>query len=283
MNKRTQEIANVIPLMENHLSNELLLKNGILQEKKLWKNSFIKKQIDKRKNGETFTINDHIRAMVYSMLSNRGMWDRFESGTDLKTGCITPVDEIFNQYNPDYLLQCSPTELRDKLIALHYGNQSTMKQMNALITTNIPKLIDIASKHGSIDTFYQRFTCADDSLETLILLLSDSKSKYKFVQLGEALVAEYLRNVGYDIAKPDTHIRRILGKSHLGCSNNETVPVYEALNIIADFAKETNKSIAEVDYILWSYCSYGYGNICTVEKLKCHECVARKYCNNPSL
>lgn len=283
MNKRIQEISNIIPLMENHLCNELLLKDGILQEKKVWENTFIKKQIEKRNNGGAFSINDHIRAMVYSMLSSGIAWDRVEKEIDLETGKIKSIDEIFNQYNPNFLLQCNPSVLRDKLKELHCASQYTQKQMTALIEINIPKLMEIESKFGYIDTFYQKFICTDESLKTLILLLSDSQSKYKFTQLGVALVAEYLRNVGYDISKPDRHIQRILGKSVLGCSVAETVPVFEAMEIVTELAKQTNKSVAHVDYILWSYCSNGYGEICTVKKPQCHKCVARNYCNNLSI
>ena len=39
---------------------------------------------------------------------------------------------------------------------------------------------------------------------------------YKLHQVGEALAWEYIRNVGIDGAKPDTHIRRFLGSNRMG-------------------------------------------------------------------
>ena len=39
---------------------------------------------------------------------------------------------------------------------------------------------------------------------------------YKLHQVGEALAWEYIRNVGIDGAKPDTHIRRFLGSDRMG-------------------------------------------------------------------
>lgn len=97
--------------------------------------------------------------------------------------------------------------------------------------------------------------------------------------MGEALTAEYLRNVGYDISKPDRHIRRILGSKYLGCSECEIVPIFEAFDIVAEIAEELNKSVAEVDYILWSYCAKDYGEICTKNKPKCDICAIKCYCN----
>lgn len=279
MNDNIRNAANSVLAMDNHLRNDLLKKDGKLQEKKLWENTFIKHQIDRRKQGGTFSIEDHIRAMVYSMLSSGISWQRVEGGIDNDTGKIIPIDEIFHQYSVEKLMQFSPEELRDKIKELHCASLQTLAQMKALLEDNIPKLLAIEEQHGSIDNFYQHFINADPSLNTLVLVLSEKNSKYNLSQMGEALTAEYLRNVGYDISKPDRHIRRILGSKYLGCSEFEIVPIYEAFDIVAEIAAELGKPVAKVDYILWSYCANGYGEICTLNKPKCENCVAKEYCN----
>lgn len=279
VNDNIRNAAKAVLAMDNHLRNELLKENGKLQEKKLWENTFIKHQIDRRNNGDTFSIEDHIRAMVYSMLSSGISWQRVESGIDNDTGKIIPIDEIFHQYNVEKLLQCNPEELRDKIKELHCASQYTLKQMTALFEENIEKLLSFENVHGGIDNFYQHFIKADPSLNTLVLVLSENNSKYNLSQMGEALTAEYLRNVGYDISKPDRHIRRILGNKYLGCSESEIVPIYEAFDIVAEIAAELNMPVAEVDYILWSYCAKGYGEVCTLNKPKCDICAIKCYCN----
>lgn len=279
MNDNIRNAANSVLAMDNHLRNDLLRKDGKLQEKKLWENTFIKHQIDRRKQGGTFSIEDHIRAMVYSMLSSGISWQRVEGGIDNDTGKIIPIDEIFHQYSVEKHMQFSPEELRDKIKELHCASLQTLAQMKALLEDNIPKLLAIVEQHGSIDNFYQHFINADPSLKTLVLVLSEKNSKYNLSQMGEALTAEYLRNVGYDISKPDRHIRRILGSKYLGCSEFEIVPIYEAFDIVAEIAAELGKPVAKVDYILWSYCANGYGEICTLNKPKCENCVAKEYCN----
>ena len=270
--------AEAVTLMEKHLRNELLKKDGEIIKKKLWENTYIKHQIDRRLRGESFDIKDHIRAIVYSMLSSRISWSRVESGIDIKTGKISPLDEIFHNYDPDFLLKCNPDELAEKIKELGCASQSTRKQMKALIHTNIPKILKLQEEYSSVDIFYKKLIDIDCSLKTLVLILSSADSKYKFFEMGEALVAEYLKNVGYDIAKPDRHICRILGSNYLACSNCETVPIYETIDIVAELANILNKSADEVDYILWSYCANGYGEICTKNKPKCDVCVANKIC-----
>lgn len=272
------KVSKVVSLMDEHMRNEILITNDKVQQKKLWENTFIKHQIDKRVNGGNFETCDHIRAMVYSMVSSGIPWKRVESGIDLKTGKILPIDEIFHEYEPNFILHSNPDDLADKIKGLNCASFSTRKQMKALIYHNIPKLLRLEEEYGSVDTYYQKFIKEDNTLKTLVKTLSNPNSKDKMVQMGEALTCEYLRNVGHNIPKPDRHIRRILGSKHLACSEYEIVPVYEAFDIVSEIAKESGRSAAEVDYILWSYCAKGYGEICTSKSPKCDKCIAIDYC-----
>lgn len=275
-----QATATAVQRMDEHLRSDLLRKDGQVQLDKLWENTYIKRQIDRRRAGGEFSTRDHIRAMVYSMLSSGIVWDRVSAHIDKTTKQLTPIDEIFFQYDPERLLQCDPEGLTEEIKKLHCASQYTRKQVEALIHTNIPKLLQLEQQHGSVDTFYQKYVSDDSTLKTLVKALSAENSDCKQAQMGEALVAEYLKNVGYDIAKPDRHIRRILGSKALGCSTHETVPIFEAFDIVAALAKEMNRPAAEVDYILWSYCAKGYGEICTAKNPKCDICVANNCCNS---
>lgn len=256
---------------------DIQLRQNLTSPKMLWENTFIKHQLDKRTEGGTFGLSDHIRAMVYSMLSSGITWKRVESMTDLETGRIIPLDDLFCEYDPDYVSGCDPTELSVEIKGLRLASQYTENQMKSLITVNIPKLKAIEKEYGSIDTLYKKYII-DGDISCLVWKLSAADSKMKYAQMGEALVAEYLKNVGYDTSKPDRHIRRILGSNHLACSDSKTVPIFEAFDIVADIAKESGKPTAEVDYILWSYCASGYGEICTQKNPKCDLCKAKELC-----
>ena len=266
-----QDIRKSVELMDKYLRNNL-------SKKQSWENTYIYKQIKKREKGGTFSINEHICAMLYSMLSSGSVWERLENHIDSETGRITVIDEIFCQYDPDVLLKSSSEKLCNSVQNLHCASPYTLKQIRALIEVNIGRMLDLEEKHGSIDNFYRKFIDIDGSLKTLVLILSTLNSPFKFEQMGEALTAEYLRNVGYDMAKPDRHIIRFLGSGVLGCSDRKKVPVYEAFDIVSQIAEKMNKATAEVDYILWSYCASGYG-ICSKKSPKCDVCVVKNLCN----
>jgi hypothetical protein len=83
--------------------------------KKLWENTHIYHQIEKRKRQEQFTVEDHIRAVVYSMLSAGIQWNRVEKYIEGCSGEMPLVDKVFNNYCPEYIEKCNPNELRDKI------------------------------------------------------------------------------------------------------------------------------------------------------------------------
>lgn len=278
---KIKSIALVIEDIDKQLRNERFVKNGITEKTKLWENTFIKKQIDRRNRGEKFEISDHIGAMVYSMLSSCISWERFLKHIDEKTGRITIIDSIFCNYDTESLLQCTPNQLTCALKAddIKCVSQSTFKQMTALLNSNIHKLIEFESKNNSIDEYYQSIIDNKGSVKGLITALSDSKSNDKMKQLGIALACEYLRNVGYDISKPDRHLRRLFGKNYLGVSEKEEVTPFEVFDIVNKIKDESSyKSAAQIDYILWSYCANGYGEICTKRYSNCEICKLKQYC-----
>lgn len=272
----SRETAGIVCAMEQHL------RDGILKDKphKLWENNFIKKQIDRRTAGGKFTVQDHIRAMVYSMLSSGNQWANVSENVDSATGCIPAVDKIFYGYDVEKLKQSSAEQLRDNVKKIHCGTQSTFNQMNALLSKNIDLLCSLEEKYGAIDTYYQKFIEIDNSLKTLVVVLSTDGSISKPEQMNVALVCEYLRNVGYDIPKPDRHIRRILGSEYLALSDKPIVPEFEAFDLVVELAKIMKKPVAEVDYILWAYCAKGYGGVCKKTDFPCQSenCVAKEHC-----
>lgn len=276
--KNIERTAEFVLLMDKQLKNELFVVNGEVQRKKLWGNTYIKHQLDRRTAGDEFSTGDHIRAMVYSLLSSGAQWSRLEPYIDINTGEISVIDDLFCQYDIEKLLVCDPEEISDKILSYKLGSPYTRKQMNALIKVNIRKLLSLERQYGSVDDFYMEILVKDRTKKTLVKELSSSESPHKFIQFGGALVAEYLKNVGYDIAKPDRHICRILGRNILDCSEHENVSAYEAIDIVAAIARQLNRPAAEVDYILWAYCAKDYGEICTKNKPHCDRCVAKINC-----
>lgn len=253
-------------------------------EGKLWENFYIKKQIDRRKTeGGRFNcdVDDCTRAMVYSFLSSQNEWDKVEKNID-------KIEEVFLTFDSEQILKQDPEKLAGKLKGgdLNLGTLSTKMQMEALIY-NIKKLKDIQLKYEYVSDFYDEIIESKSGLEgykSLVkrLAIRTAKSDDKMEQMGIALAAEYLRNLGYDIPKPDRHILRILGPKILGehtSSNYESDKLkIEVFDIIDEYAKATNKSRAEIDYLFWAYCANKYGEVCTKISPACGDCAIKEFC-----
>ena len=114
-------------------------------------------------------------------------------------------------------------------------------------------------------------------------LISDIQ---KFGGMGVALSAEFLRNIGFDMAKPDVHIMRLLSTDKLGAGSWAAADDYkdklkfDAIDIISKSAAELKIYEAEMDNVFWLYCAISYCNICG-SKPKCGECpeALKEKCN----
>ena len=239
-----------------------------LVENKLGYTTALTQEIVQRRDGKSYTIEDHIKALVYSMLTNQTKWYRVEPH-------LPEIDLLFFQYNPDKLLAADPVDLCNGLYRIKCGNMSTKAQMEAL-GENIRVLLLIEKEYGSIDSFI-----TSKPTETIVKLLSDRSSPYKLRMLGEALVWEYLRNVGIDGAKPDTHLRRFLGADRMGTGEHSPASVSEVNAQVAILSEQSGMAKVEIDNLIWSFCADGFGEVCTIEP-HCYKCPVRKWCHHNS-
>ncbi len=281
MENKIKKAFFIIRNMDSNLRKNLQTDKGYIHEEKLWENTYIRHQADRRKEGGHFSVEMHIRGMVYAMFGSKIPWKSIKQGFDTKTGIMHPVDDIFHNYNAEILLKCDTDELADALKELGCKGKRVHNLLDALIEYNIPKLLEFEEKYGSIDGHYKEFSDKDPSLRALLKTLSGSKSANKMQKLGASLTSEYLRNIGYDIAKTDRRIRRIIGRKCLGFSSKEIAPISETYDIIAQIAKRARKSVNEINNILGLYCDKNYG-FCGV-KPDCKNCGVKKYCDYPNL
>lgn len=119
-----------------------------------------------------------------------------------------------------------------------------------------------------------------ESAHKIVKKLSDYRSPYKIKMLGEALAWEYIRNIGVDACKPDTHLRRFLGNARMGISRGDIATMEETIRQVEEISKENGIPQSVVDNLIWSYCADGYGQICTATP-KCEKCIIRIYCKYP--
>lgn len=237
---------------------------SFLESKGLGYDTSLAAEIEKRKAGKHYTIQDHIRGMVYSMLTNQTKWYRVEPH-------LQEIDKLFYEYDPDKILSAEKGYFCQGILDMKCGNMSTKAQMEAL-PDNIGTFQRIEDEFGSVDAF---ITSAPANV--IVEKISNGSSPYKMKMLGEALGWEYLRNVGIDGAKPDTHLRRFLGADRMGTREHSPATVSEVNEQVAKLSEETGMSKVEIDNLIWSFCADGFGEICTATP-HCTSCPIRDWC-----
>lgn len=237
---------------------EYLVKQGLQYQ------GYIMQALTDRMGGKLFDFPDHLRGLIYALLSAQRKWKQVEPH-------LLDIDRIFFNYNKEKIKRYPAKYFENHIRKIKCGNQSIEKQMKAL-HTNIAIMEQIAKRYGSLDNYV-----TSKAAYLIVKELSDAKSPYKLERIGPALAWEYLRNVGIDGAKPDVHLRRFFGKGRMNYSTRETATEAETIKIAEQLQNDTGMSLLEIDNLIWSFCSSGYGEICAA-KPKCEVCPIIRFC-----
>ena len=221
---------------------------------------------EERDRGKQFTLADHLRGLVLSLLSNQRPWGPIAAN-------LEQIQSIFFGFNAARVRGTDPDYLVQRLRALRCGNRQIRAQMRSL-AENIDTLGRVESDYGSLDRFV---TSADP--DAIATKLSAASSRYKLKQVGYTLALEYLRNVGVRASKPDVHVRRAIGAERLGYF--EEYPTEEqAYRVLGELADGAGINPTYLDNLLWLFCAKNYGDVCRA-KPRCEVCGFVDTCNYP--
>ena len=153
--------------------------------------------VEQRKNGKSFSFEEHLRGLVYAQLSALVSWKKIKDNQ-------SKLDEIFCNFDRQQLKEKSAEDLINKITDIKCHNPYTTKNQMRSLKANIETFERIEQDFGSLEKFITHSTPSN-----IIKLLADSNSTYKIKYMGVPIACEYVRNVGIDIIKPDVHIKRI--------------------------------------------------------------------------
>lgn len=225
-----------------------------------WNTSYSYTQIQKRKEGHVFTLNEHVEALVWSLLSANRPWYQIEQNRE-------KLREVFHNFDAEYLLVVDPDVLTNKVTMLNCGNRRIVQQMEEL-RYNIQLLQQIDEKIPlhEFDVINTPYNVAK--------ALSEGTLKLKGVAI--TLAFEFLKNVGVDCAKPDVHLHRLMERWHLPCFNE-----WEIQDSMQKVAKDNGLLVSQAASIMWQFCATGYFEVCTKEP-HCSICPVKEYCESNS-
>lgn len=211
-----------------------------------------------RAAGRTFSFGEHLRGLVFSLLSSQRPWGPIHENRDA-------IAEIFGEFDPEFLKAADPARLEFALRAIRCGNRAIGRQTRSL-AANVSVMEQIVADFGSLDAFVTSGTSG-----SIADRLAKPGSPYKLAGVGLALAMEYLRNVGIYAGKPDLHVLRILGPERLGLLDDAAPTACNAVGVIDRLAAGAGCNATYLDNLLWMFCATDYGNICSATP-RCDAC-----------
>lgn len=212
--------------------------------------------VKKRISGATWSDDEVFEASLMSLLSSNIDWSKIEkirpglrdlfSGFDLETYAALQDAKIENDFIPWFKNQKASSRERKRNL-LYLRNTAR-------------KLLEHSRTHGSAEHYFTSLAheCANDPKQ-MALQLGRIGGKYKLEGFGVPLAAEMLKNLGFDVAKPDVHVRRAVESFGLvtfwtseGQSESELL---QTMTVVEDIASAADKYISFVDNAIWLLCA----------------------------
>ena len=213
--------------------------------------------VEERGQGKVWSDDEVFEALLMAVLSANTVWSRIES--------IQPkLKTLFSGFG----LEAYASQQDSDVIEILVPWFQERKAGSPWLAQNLVRLIDAAhillehSKiRGSAESYFtELMEQHDQDSKQVALCLGGSGSKHKLPSVGVPLAAETLKNLGFDVAKPDVHVCRAMsafrlvafkqGKNgKLRCANKHKQ--LETMEKVEEIAMAAGKPVAFVDNAIW--------------------------------
>ena len=233
-------------------------------------------QLKKRQSGIKFTDNDIFEGILLGILSNNTDWRKIKK-------LQNELKYKFNNFDLKLYSENSEEYITDTIVPWFIGNKSgslTLKKdlHNLIYTSKI--LSNYSNEYGSADQYFTNALAESNNDVIELAILIGTNTKWKLKGFGVPLAAEALRNIGYNISKPDRHILRAVGSLKLvnfekwnnTTERNAPPPtisnIRKAMIAVDKLAKENNEETTFVDSVIWTACAKGGAWLTNEELIK---------------
>ena len=224
--------------------------------------------VEERFAGRTWSDDKVFEALLTAVLSANTDWSKIE-------GVQAELSELFSGFSLERYAVLSDAEIAccfpPWFTERKAGSMTLARNLvNLAATARI--LLDYSRTHGTADCYFTSLMhrCGGDP--KLAALRLGCQGEYKLPSLGVALAAEALKNLGFDVAKPDRHVMRAVGSFGLvhfsrwtGSSNGRigrATPVSTSkksllavMTAVQDIAEAVDERVVLVDNAIWMLCA----------------------------
>ena len=223
--------------------------------------------VQERSGGRVWSDDQVFKAILLAVLSSNTVWSKVER-------VQAELPELFDNFSLESYASRSDTEIDNRFVpwfkARTAGSQGLRSGLGNLIGA-ARILLRYSKCHGTADSYFTSLVhqCAGDPKRAAIRL--GSQGEHKLPSLGVRLAAETLKNLGFDVAKPERHMLRAVGSFGLVQFNRWNVApgsrvspqtqsgkkLLEVMTVVERIADAADKSVVFVDNAVWLLCAKG--------------------------
>ena len=214
--------------------------------------------VRERNQGKTWSDDEVFEALLMAILSANTDWSRIES-------VQTELKQMFSGFRLEAYASRRESDVVMTLVPWFEERKAGSMTLRA----NLVQLIDAAGilvkhsrSHGSAETYFtELMEQHDHDPKQVALYLGAAGSRHKLPSLGVPLAAEALKNLGFDVAKPDVHVCRAVAAFGLvdfvpgGSKFESPAPTArrqrQTMAKVEEIAKAVGDRVAFVDNATW--------------------------------
>ena len=223
--------------------------------------------VEDRAAGRTWSDDEVFEALLLAVLSSNTDWSKIER-------VRAELSDLFSGFSLKSYAALSEAEVGDRFMprfkARKAGSMTLRRGLVNLIGA-ARILLKYRATHGTADGYFTSLMERCDGDPKLAALRLGCHRTYKLPSLGVPLAAEALKNLGFDVAKPDRHVMRAVGSFglvHFGRWTNAgaskkgfATPVptprrqFLAMAAVQDIAETADERVVLVDNAIWLLCA----------------------------
>ena len=160
--------------------------------------------VERRLAGRTWSDDEVFKGVLLAVLSANTDWSKIEK-------IMGGLADLFSGFGLESYATLSSAEIDGRILpwflAQKAGSRSLGQNLHRLRGA-ARILLEHSRAHGTADDYFTSLLHRCDGDPKRAALHLGGNTRYKLPSLGVALAAEALKNLGFDVAKPDRHINR---------------------------------------------------------------------------
>ncbi len=220
--------------------------------------------VEAREKGFLFSDNQIFEGMVKAILSNSTDWSKVER-------VLPELKDLFKDFDLDYYSGLSKLHI-DQVFLPWFKTRSaaslTMRRDLTNLIGTAKKLREYCQRYGSLENYLSSLlNMTLGNCMEVAFKIGSVQSTYKLPAMGIPIASEMLKNIGYDVAKPDRHLNRAMGcfgmvhfskwkdrSAHKPPEPSEN-EMMEVMRAVDRFAKAINVKVSFLDNTIWLLCA----------------------------